>query len=50
MSIVYKCNKCINEYSTYKSLWRHDAIKHKIKSKQLSIKSKHNGKPIVNLM
>ena len=29
MSIVYKCKKCIKEYSTYKSLWRHDALKHK---------------------
>ena len=30
MSIVYKCKKCVKEYSSYKSLWRHDAIKHKI--------------------
>jgi len=30
MSIVYKCKKCIKEYSTYKSLWRHDALKHKV--------------------
>jgi len=29
MSIVYKCKKCIKEYSTYKSLWRHNALKHK---------------------
>jgi len=30
MSIVYKCKKCIKEYSSYKSLWRHDVLKHKI--------------------
>jgi len=30
MSIVYKCKKCDKEYSSYKSLWRHDALKHKV--------------------
>ena len=30
MSIEYKCKKCPKEYSTYKSLWRHDALKHKV--------------------
>ena len=29
MSIEYKCKKCTKSYSTYKSLWRHDALKHK---------------------
>ena len=29
MSIVYKCKKCPKEYSSYKSLWRHDDMKHK---------------------
>jgi hypothetical protein len=34
MSIVYKCKKCTKEYSSYKSLWRHDALKHKINIEQ----------------
>jgi len=29
MSIEYTCKKCDKKYSTYKSLWRHDALKHK---------------------
>jgi hypothetical protein len=29
MSIEYKCKKCTKSYTTYKSLWRHDANKHK---------------------
>ena len=29
MSIEYKCKNCPKEYSTYKSLWRHNALKHK---------------------
>jgi len=29
MSIEYKCKKCTKTYSSYKSLWRHDALKHK---------------------
>jgi len=34
MSIVYKCKKCTKEYSSYKILWRHDAIKHKTDCQQ----------------
>ena len=32
MSIEYKCKKCPKQYNTYKSLWRHDALKHKVNS------------------
>jgi hypothetical protein len=35
MSIEYKCKKCPKQYSTYKSLWRHDAIKHKVEISQM---------------
>jgi hypothetical protein len=44
MSIVYKCKKCIKEYSTYKSLWRHDALKHKLESQSKVSISKSEGK------
>jgi len=44
MSIVYKCKKCIKEYSTYKSLWRHDALKHKVNIIPESTESKPLGK------
>ena len=36
MSIVYKCKKCPKEYSSYKSLWRHDALKHKINNTEIT--------------
>jgi len=47
MSIVYKCKKCIKEYSTYKSLWRHDALKHK---KAVVINSPEPEKSIDNVV
>ena len=28
MSIEYKCKNCTKTYTTYKSLWRHNSLKH----------------------
>jgi hypothetical protein len=48
MSIVYKCKKCIKEYSTYKSLWRHDALKHKSNISLKCDNDKSNSKSIIS--
>jgi len=47
MSIVYNCKKCDKKYSTYKSLWRHDALKHKIEiSPKITLTSPDTPKDI----
>ena len=28
MSMEYKCKNCTKSYTTYKSLWRHNSLKH----------------------
>jgi hypothetical protein len=41
----YRCEVCIKEYSSYKSLWNHNNIYHKVsvnKSKPNVIQCKHN--------
>ena len=51
MSIEYKCKKCPKQYSTYKSLWRHNALKHKIELENnvviIKDQRKNNDKNVV---
>ena len=51
MSIEYKCKKCPKQYSTYKSLWRHDALKHKSDVvKDVVVEDKSVVKNVVNVV